>query len=98
MQHIEACAESGAQFTLFSTSALLGEGFDLPILDTVFLTFPVSFRGRLVQYAGRIHRPIAGKTECRIYDYAEDDIPVTSSMLSKRMKVYRELDYKLIDC
>lgn len=98
MQHIEACAESGAPFTLFATSALLGEGFDLPILDTVFLTFPVSFRGRLVQYAGRIHRPMLGKTECRIYDYAEDDIPVTSSMLSKRMKVYRELGYELLDC
>lgn len=67
---------------------------DLPALDTLFLTLPASFKGRIIQYAGRLHRASAGKTETRIYDDAEPDHPLTASMRRKRMVAYREMGYR----
>lgn len=84
-------AAAGQGFALLATSSLIGEGFDLPELDTLFLTLPASFKGRIIQYAGRLHRASAGKKETRIYDYAETDHPLTASMRRKRMTAYREL-------
>ncbi len=84
-------------FVLYATSSLVGEGFDMPELDTLFLALPVSFKGRITQYAGRLHRASEGKSEVRVYDYSEPEHPLTSSMLRKRMSAYRGMGYRLAD-
>lgn len=81
---------------ILATGRYLGEGFDLPMLDTLFLTFPVSWRGTLAQYAGRIHRDYHSKTEVRIYDYVDQNIPVLSRMHGKRLKGYASLGYEVV--
>ena len=91
---IERHATVGTGFALLATSSLLGEGFDLPQLDTLFLTLPISFKGRIVQYAGRLHRDCEGKSEVRIYDYVEPEHPLTSHMFRKRMTAYRGMGYR----
>lgn len=78
---------------LFATSSLLGEGFDLPILDTLFLTMPIAFKGRLVQYAGRLHRASPGKDNVLIYDYLDELLPLACSMSRKRLPAYRSMGY-----
>ena len=60
---------------LCATSSLLGEGFDLPLLDTRFLAMPISFEGRLIQYAGRLHRAFPGKENVLICDYLDEMPP-----------------------
>ncbi len=83
-------------FALFATSSLLGEGFDLPVLDTLFLTTPISFKGRVIQYAGRLHRSSEGKSEARIYDYVEADHPLMAHMHRKRMAALRQMGYEVV--
>lgn len=87
-------AQTGG-FALIATSSLVGEGFDMPRLDTLFLTLPVSFKGRIIQYAGRLHRACEGKTDVRIYDYTEPEHPITSHMHRKRMAAYVGMGYLL---
>lgn len=82
-------------FAILATSSLLGEGFDLPILDTLFLTMPISFKGRVIQYAGRLHRTAKGKTDALIYDYVEADHPLMAHMHRKRMKTLQQLGYQI---
>lgn len=94
LQEIDRHADDGHGFVLFATSSLLGEGFDLPKLDTLFLTIPVSFKGRLIQYTGRLHRNCEGKSEVRIHDYVEPEHPLTSHMFRKRMAAYRGMGYR----
>jgi superfamily II DNA or RNA helicase len=92
---IDRLISEGQGFVLLATSSLLGEGFDLPHLDTLFLTLPVSFKGRLIQYAGRLHRSCVGKTEVRIYDYVEPEHPLTAHMHRKRLSAYRSMGYQI---
>jgi len=73
----------------------IGEGFDLPELDTLLIAMPVSFRGKLIQYAGRLHRPHTGKSEVTIYDYVDTSSPLTISMFKKRANAYRKMEYSL---
>ena len=80
-------------FVLLATASLLGEGFDMPELDTLFLAMPISFKGRLIQYAGRLHRISEKKKSVRIYDYTEPDNPLTAQMFRKRSAAYREMGY-----
>ena len=80
---------------LLATGALIGEGFDLPALDTLFLTMPVAFSGRLIQYTGRLHRPLEGKKEIRVYDYVDTGSGLTMSMFKKRVKIYRQIGYRM---
>jgi hypothetical protein len=70
-----------------------GEGFDCPALDTLFLTAPVSFKGRLVQYAGRILRPYDGKTTAEVHDYHDELTGVLASSLAKRAPGYISLGF-----
>lgn len=86
---------SGKKFVLLATSSLIGEGFDLPELDTLFLGMPLSFKGRLVQYAGRLHRPSEGKRDVVIYDYIEPANALTMSMHRKRLIAYRQMGYQI---
>lgn len=79
--------------TLVATASLLGEGFDCPALDTVFLAFPIKFKGSVVQYVGRILRPTPGKTSVVVHDYVDSDIPVLASMFSERANGYTSLGF-----
>lgn len=90
----------GEPFALLATASLLGEGFDMPELDTLFLTMPISFKGRLIQYAGRLHRFSEKKKSVRIYDYVEPDHPLTAQMYRKRTAAYCEMGYsiQMIEC
>lgn len=87
--------DAGRPFALLATAALLGEGFDLPRLDTLFLTMPISFKGRVVQYAGRLHRDCSGKTDVRVFDYVEEGSPVSQAMYRRRLGAYREMGYSI---
>jgi superfamily II DNA or RNA helicase len=75
---------------------LIGEGFDKPILDTLFLALPISWKGTLAQYAGRLNRNYPGKTEVRIYDYIDDENRQLQSMFKKRQAGYKALGYSLV--
>ena len=71
----------------------IGEGFDDARLDTLFLALPVSWKGTLIQYAGRLHRLHPEKTEVRIYDYVDRDVPMLARMFEKRLRGYRAIGY-----
>lgn len=85
--------DDGTPFVLFATASLVGEGLDIPRLDTLFLTMPLSFKGRLVQYAGRLHRRHEAKTEVIIYDYLDSGHPLTQSMSRRRASAYAQMGY-----
>ena len=78
---------------VLATGRYIGEGFDDARLDTLFLTMPVSWKGTLVQYAGRLHRLHPGKTEVRIYDYVDREVPFFHRMFEKRLRGYRAIGY-----
>lgn len=93
---IDTRAESGRPYVLFATAALIGEGFDLPRLDTLFLAMPLSFKGRLIQYAGRLHREHANKREVQVFDYLDQNHPVTAAMFRRRASAYRQMGYRFV--
>ncbi len=76
-----------------ATGPYVGEGFDCPALDTLFLAAPVAFKGRLVQYAGRILRPFPGKTTAEVHDYHDVATGVLASSLAKRAPGYTSLGF-----
>jgi superfamily II DNA or RNA helicase len=80
---------------LLSTGNLVGEGFDHPPLDTLVLAMPVSWRGTLQQYAGRLHREYAGKTDVRIIDFVDTGHPALLRMWDKRQRGYRAMGYRI---
>jgi superfamily II DNA or RNA helicase len=69
---------------ILATGKYVGEGFDDPRTDTLFLTLPVSWRGTIAQYAGRLHRLYDSKREVRIYDYADLNVPMLARMFDRR--------------
>ena len=81
---------------LLATGRLIGEGFDHPPLDTLVLAMPISWKGTLQQYAGRLHREHADKQDVRIYDYAETDQPQLARMWEKRQRGYRAMGYRIM--
>jgi hypothetical protein len=80
---------------LLSTGKLVGEGFDHPPLDTLVLAMPVSWKGTLQQYAGRLHREHAGKTDVRIIDFVDTGHPALLRMWDKRQMGYRAMGYRI---
>lgn len=86
---------SGIRVCLLSTSSLIGEGFDLPELDTLVITMPLSFKGRLVQYAGRLHRVSDGKKDVLIHDYVDSSCAMTLNMYHNRLRAYANMGYKV---
>ena len=78
---------------ILATGRYAGEGFDDARLDTLFLAMPISWRGTLQQYVGRLHRACPGKREVRVYDYVDRQVPVLMRMLAKRLKGYRAMGY-----
>ena len=86
---------SDESVVVVATGKYIGEGFDAPRLDTLLLAMPISWKGTLAQYAGRLHRNYEGKSEVRIYDYVDVHVPALERMYHKRMKGYTELGYQI---
>ncbi|OOM07473.1 DEAD/DEAH box helicase [Clostridium saccharobutylicum] len=82
-------------FIILATGKYIGEGFDKSRLDTIFLTMPISWKGVLQQYAGRLQRMYEGKNVVKIYDYVDNNVPLLVKMYSKRLKGYKNLDYNI---
>lgn len=81
---------------LIATGQLIGEGIDLPFLDTLFLVFPTSSKTRLIQYIGRVQRKNKGKSISKVYDYYDQYVSVLNIMFQKRKKIYEKLGIKQI--
>ena len=81
---------------IVATGRYLGEGFDDARLDTLFITMPISWRGTLAQYAGRLHRLHQGKQDVVIYDYVDHNEPMLVKMAAKREAGYRNLGYQAV--
>jgi superfamily II DNA or RNA helicase/very-short-patch-repair endonuclease len=84
------------QRVLLATGRYIGEGFDDPRLDTLLLTLPVSWHGTIAQYVGRLHRLHEGKTEVRVYDYADLNVPMLSRMFDRRCRGYEAVGYTVL--
>ncbi len=95
MAQLAAVPENETRIVI-ATGKFIGEGFDDSRLDTLFLTMPVSWRGIIAQYAGRLHRLHDGKREVRIHDYADLDIPMLSRMFDKRCAGYDAVGYTIL--
>ena len=80
--------------TLVATGKYVGEGFDEPRLDTLFLAMPISWKGTLQQYAGRLHRLFAEKSEVQIYDYVDVRVKKLERMYNRRLNGYASIGYK----
>ena len=78
-----------------ATGKYVGEGFDCPRLDTLFLALPVSWKGLITQYAGRLHREYPNKREVRIYDYIDIRVPICDVMYKRRLRGYASIGYQL---
>ncbi len=93
----EAIATSArdAGIVLVATGSYLGEGFDWPELDTLFLAFPLAFKGRVVQYVGRLLRIHEGKHHVELHDYVDTLIPVLDRMHAKRLPAYATLGFDI---
>lgn len=85
-----------AKRVLLATGKFLGEGFDDPRLDTLFLALPVSWRGTIAQYVGRLHRLHHGKREVRVYDYADLEVPMLARMFDRRCCGYEAVGYTIL--
>ncbi|MFN8847555.1 MAG: TOTE conflict system archaeo-eukaryotic primase domain-containing protein [Bdellovibrionales bacterium] len=80
---------------ILATGSFIGEGFDMPELDTLIIAMPVSFKGKLIQYAGRLHRVSAEKKDVIIYDYLDSSSALTVSMFRKRLAAYKTMGYQI---
>ena len=79
---------------IMATGRYLGEGFDHPRLDTLFLALPVSWKGTIAQYAGRLHRDHHSKSEVIVYDYADMNVPMLAKMFKRRLRGYKAIGYE----
>ncbi|WP_407271895.1 TOTE conflict system archaeo-eukaryotic primase domain-containing protein [Radiobacillus sp. PE A8.2] len=80
---------------LIATGKYVGEGFDDSRLDTLFLTMPISWKGTLQQYVGRLHRDHLNKDEVKVFDYVDSNVEVLQKMFQKRLKGYKNIGYSL---
>jgi superfamily II DNA or RNA helicase len=94
MEKLHAIPENEERL-IIATGKYIGEGFDDSRLDTLFLTMPISWKGTLHQYAGRLHRNYSSKTEVQIYDYVDANVPVLAAMFQKRLKGYSGIGYTI---
>jgi hypothetical protein len=90
-----ASIPDGIPRVILATGSYIGEGFDDSRLDTLFPTMPISWRGTLQQYVGRLHRIHDGKKFVRVYDYVDAHVPMFARMYEKRLKGYRAIGYEL---
>ncbi len=80
---------------IIATGKYVGEGFDCPRLDVLFLALPVSWKGIVAQYAGRLHRDYLGKKIVQVYDYIDIHVPMCDVMYKRRLKGYASVGYKI---
>jgi superfamily II DNA or RNA helicase len=93
VDELTARVGAGGEVVALATGSYLGEGFDLPGLDTLVLAFPVSFKGRIIQYVGRLLRPDPGKTHIAVHNYHDPKVAVLVNMARKRLATYRRLGF-----
>ncbi len=86
-------ARTGDGVLVIGTTPFVGEGFDAPVLDTLFLAAPISFDGLLVQCAGRVMRAAPGKDVAEVHDYHDPAVPLIAGSLRRRMPGYRTLGF-----
>jgi superfamily II DNA or RNA helicase len=90
---LQQAPADGSPLLVVATGPFVGEGFDCPVLDTLFLAAPIAFKGRLVQYTGRILRAYPGKITAEVHDYHDIDTGVLASSLAKRAPGYVSLGF-----
>ena len=95
MERLKSIADT-EPLVVVATGKYVGEGFDLPRLDTLMLALPVSWKGLIAQYTGRLHRDYSGKSEVRIYDYIDLRVPICDSMYKKRLHGYKAVGYSVV--
>lgn len=95
ISEIETLVKQKTPTLLMSTASLIGEGFDLPELDTLIFATPLSFEGRVIQYAGRLHRTSEGKTNVQIIDFIDSYSAIFLKMYRNRLKAYKKMGYFL---
>ena len=93
-EELERCSEEN-RLVLVATGKYIGEGFNFPRLDTLFLTVPISWKGNISQYAGRLHRDCAGKESVMIYDYVDVHVKMLERMYQKRLAAYSSMGYTI---
>jgi superfamily II DNA or RNA helicase len=93
MEHLASIPDNEERLIL-ATGRYIGEGFDDARLDTLFLALPFSWKGMLVQYAGRLHRLHPGKVEVQVYDYVDNSVSMLVKMHEKRMKGFKAIGYE----
>lgn len=96
MEQIRAIG-ADEDMVIIATGRYVGEGFDLPRLDTLLLALPVSWKGIVAQYAGRLHREYNGKTTCQIYDYVDLGNPICEKMYRRRLRAYKSIGYSSVN-
>lgn len=94
MEHLQNIPPS-EPLIIVATGKYVGEGFDYPRLDTLFLALPVSWKGIIAQYAGRLHREYSGKKEVQIYDYIDIRVPMCDVMNKRRLRGYASVGYHI---
>jgi len=90
-----AAIPAGETRLLLATGRYVGEGFDDAMLDTLFLTLPISWHGTIAQYVGRLHRLYDGKRGVRVYDYADLNVPMLARMFDRRCRGYEAIGYAI---
>lgn len=93
LERLDNIPQEGS-LVVVATGRYVGEGFDYPRLDTLFLALPIAWKGKVAQYAGRLHRNYPGKAEVQVYDYIDIHVPVLERMYQKRVKSYSAIGYK----
>ncbi|WP_294083894.1 TOTE conflict system archaeo-eukaryotic primase domain-containing protein [Proteiniphilum sp. UBA5384] len=91
-----AAISQDEKLIIIATGKYIGEGFNYPRLDTLFLASPIAWKGTLAQYAGRLHREYPGKQDVIVYDYVDIHVPVLERMYHKRLTGYAQIGYKAL--
>ncbi|MBF8722398.1 TOTE conflict system archaeo-eukaryotic primase domain-containing protein [Pseudomonas guariconensis] len=96
LSELESLSEDAPR-VLLATGKLIGEGFDHPALDTLVLAMPISWRGILQQYTGRLHRAHTAKTDVQVIDFVDEGNVALMRMWEKRKMGYRTMGYRMMD-
>ena len=92
-----AAVSENEQRVILATGSYIGEGFDDPRLDTLFLAMPISWKGTLQQYVGRLHRLHDNKRVVEVYDYVDPNVKMLERMYDRRLKGYADMGYRILD-